>query len=152
MFHLNKKIMKKFNLMLVCMWMTISVVANTITGKVIDENGDPLPGASILVKGSQIGSITDFDGAFTIEAKSGDILVITYLGYLTSEKKVGKSNRVIFQLTASQDCLEEVVTIGYGTVRKSRHKKPRSKPYNSKSKSSVQVVSPYLFEEVNTES
>jgi len=118
MFHLNKKIMKKFNLMLVCMWMTISLVANTITGKVIDENGDPLSGALILVKGTQIGSTTDFDGAFTIQAKSGDILVTTYIGYLTSENKVGKSNRMTIQLTASQDCLEELVTIGYGTQKK----------------------------------
>ena len=100
------------------MWMTISVVANTITGKVIDENGDSLPGASILVKGSQIGSITDFDGAFTIEAKFGDILVTTYIGYLTSENKVGKSNRMTIQLRASLECLEEVVTIGYGTQKK----------------------------------
>ena len=100
------------------MWMTISVVANTITGKVIDENGDPLPGASILVKGSQVGSITDYDGAFTIQAKSGDILVTTYIGYLTSENKVGKSNRMTIQLKASQDCLEEVVVIGYGTQKK----------------------------------
>lgn len=134
------------------MWMTISVVANTITGKVIDENGDPLPGALILVKGTEIGSTTDFDGAFTIQAKSGDILVTTYIGYLTSENKVGKSNRMTIQLIASQACLEEVVVIGYGTERKSRNKKPRSKSFRGKSKNNEQVVSPVLYEEVNTES
>lgn len=89
-----------------------------IKGKVTDEAGLPIPGASLLIKGSNNGSTTDLDGAYSITAKTGDILVFTYLGYATIEQKVGNANSYNISMQPAQSQLEEVVIIGYGTQKK----------------------------------
>jgi TonB-dependent starch-binding outer membrane protein SusC len=91
----------------------------TITGTVLDENGDPLAGANILIKGTTTGVITDPNGNYSIQADAGATLVISFIGYTPQEILVGNQTTIDVQLELSTVGLEEVVTIGYGTVRKS---------------------------------
>lgn len=90
-----------------------------ITGSVLDKNGVPLPGASIVVKGTTIGTSTDFDGNFTLNApQDATTLVASYIGYTTKEVPISKDPITItLQEDASQ--LEEVIVVGYGTQKKS---------------------------------
>ncbi|MGS2762636.1 SusC/RagA family TonB-linked outer membrane protein [Sinomicrobium sp. M5D2P9] len=91
-----------------------------ITGKVLDDLSEPLPGANIVVKGTRTGVVTDFDGNFKIEITQNDvILVVSYLGYEPKEIKIGNATDYTVQLTASSSALDEVVVIGYGSVKRS---------------------------------
>ncbi len=87
---------------------------STITGMVSDQNG-PLPGASVVVKGTTQGTQTDFDGNFTIEADSDAVLVISYIGYATQEIAVDGNTTINVILVEDASQLEEVVVVGYGT-------------------------------------
>ncbi len=91
----------------------------TITGTVVGTNNEPLPGVTVLIKGTAQGTITNPDGKFTIEAGEEDVLVFSFIGYLTDEVDVG--TKTVIDLTMVEDLIgiEEVVVIGYGTVRKS---------------------------------
>ena len=92
-----------------------------ITGTVNDELGLPLPGATIQVKNSNnLGAITNFDGLFTLEVPSNSkqILIISYIGYVTEELDVSEKLIFSINLQVDNDQLEEVVVIGYGTVLK----------------------------------
>lgn len=86
----------------------------TITGIVSDDSGS-LPGVSVLVKGSNIGAETDFDGKYTIKAKTGDVLVFRYLGYKPAEKKVGTTDVINVSMEEDANSLEEVVVVAYGS-------------------------------------
>lgn len=90
----------------------------TISGKVIDQNGLPLPGTTVLVKGTSNGTSTDFDGNYSITANTGATLVFSFLGYTTKEVKVGSSNTVNVTLAEDRAALEEVVVVAYGTTTK----------------------------------
>ena len=91
----------------------------TVTGVVMAEGEpDPVIGANVMVKGTSNGTITDFDGNFSLDAKSGDILLISYMGYKPQEVKATTSPMRI-TLQADNVLLEEVVAIGYGTMKKS---------------------------------
>ncbi|SNR17088.1 SusC/RagA family TonB-linked outer membrane protein [Tenacibaculum jejuense] len=85
----------------------------TISGTVSDETG-PLPGVSVLKKGTTSGTETDFDGKYSIKAKTGDVLVFSFVGMKTVEKVVGSSNNISFTMEGD-NVLEEVVVTGYGT-------------------------------------
>ena len=89
----------------------------TITGKVSDGSG-PLPGVSVVVKGSTIGTETDFDGKYSIKASSGDILTFRYLGYLSIDKTIGASSIINVSMKEDANILDEVVIVGYGTTTK----------------------------------
>ena len=89
----------------------------TITGKVSDGSG-PLPGVSIIVKGSTIGTETDFDGKYSIKASSGDILIFRYLGYLSINKTIESSSIINVSMKEDANILDEVVIVGYGTTTK----------------------------------
>lgn len=90
-----------------------------ISGTVTDAtNGEPLVGANILVKGTLTGTVTDFDGKYTLTVPSGNsVLVFSYIGYDTQEITLGASNSIDVQLAAGK-VLEEVVVIGYGVAKK----------------------------------
>lgn len=90
----------------------------TITGNVTDQQGMPLPGVNIVVKGTNTGTQTDFDGNYSITAGEGQVLVFTYLGMATSEQTVGASSTIDLQMTEDTQALEEVVVVGYGTTTK----------------------------------
>ena len=89
----------------------------TITGKVSDGSG-PLPGVSVVVKGSTIGAETDFDGKYSIKASSGDILIFRYLGYLSINKTIESSSIINVSMKEDANILDEVVIVGYGTTTK----------------------------------
>ncbi len=88
----------------------------TVQGKVIDENGEAVIGASILVIRTNGGTITDLDGNFRLSARTGDELRVSYVGYETQQLRVTSSNMTI-QLQLSSETLDEVVVVGYGTQR-----------------------------------
>jgi uncharacterized protein YfaS (alpha-2-macroglobulin family) len=89
-----------------------------IEGVINDNNGEPLPGANILIKGKETGITSDFDGKFSLYAKKGDVLVINYIGYRSLEMTIAKDN--YFNVTLNEDSavLEEVVITGYGGSQK----------------------------------
>src|SRR5690606_30512595 len=91
----------------------------TISGNVTDQDGLPLPGANIVVKGSATGVQTDFDGNYSIIASVGQTLVYSYIGQQTIERTVGVSNNINVQLLADTETLEEVVVVAYGTASRS---------------------------------
>ncbi|WP_029034439.1 SusC/RagA family TonB-linked outer membrane protein [Salinimicrobium terrae] len=106
-------------LMILFMFVSTMIWAQTeiITGTVIDDSGMPLPGANVIIKGTSTGTLTDFDGNFSIEAAPGDVLVISYIGYTPQEVVVTDANEIQIRLTQSAAALEEVVVVGYGTQR-----------------------------------
>lgn len=87
----------------------------TVSGTVTDQDNIPLPGANVLVKGSKNGSQTDFDGNYSINASTGDILVFSYVGQTTVERKVGASNIINVALQQDAQTLDEVIVVAYGT-------------------------------------
>ena len=89
----------------------------TVSGTVSDDSG-ALPGVSILIKGTKSGTETDFDGKYSIKAKSGDVLVFSYLGYKSTEKTVGSSSRVNATLVEDNNVLDEVIVTALGIKRK----------------------------------
>lgn len=91
-----------------------------VTGVVVDASGEPVIGANVVVKGTTNGTITDFDGNYTIEGVSAsDVLVISYIGYLSQEITVGNQAAINVTLSEDSQALDEVVVVGYGVMRKS---------------------------------
>lgn len=91
----------------------------TITGTVSDENKMPIPGVSILKKGTTTGTTTDFDGNFTLSASTEDILIFSFLGYAAQNITVKEQTVINVVLAEDASQLEEIVVIGYGTAKKS---------------------------------
>jgi len=94
--------------------------AQKVTGAVVDETNQPLPGVNVVVKGTTNGVITDFDGKFSIVPKDiqKDILQFSFIGYDTKEVNINGEKVINIQLTSSNLQLEEVVAVGYGVVKK----------------------------------
>ena len=119
--------MKKIILFLLPLILTLSfnnVQANvlqqpfTISGTVTDENGEPLPGVNIVVKETTIGDISDVNGKYSINVPNRDaVLVFSYIGYIKKEIPVGNQRELNITLLEDLIGLEEVVVIGYGTIR-----------------------------------
>ena len=98
-----------------CLFFSGIISAQQITGVVSSEDG-PLPGATVLVQGTNAGTSTDFDGNFSINADSGDVLVISFVGFATQQITVSGQDQINVTLIADQ-ALEEVVVTGYGSQR-----------------------------------
>lgn len=90
-----------------------------ITGTVKEADGFPLPGASVVIKGTTYGTSTDMDGNFQLSASSGDVLTVSFLGYTSKEITVGAANNYSVALAPEQNQLEELVVVGYGVQKKS---------------------------------
>ncbi len=91
----------------------------SISGTVNDSDGMPLPGASIVVKGSTAGTQTDFDGNFTLDnVPSNGTLVVSYIGYASQEVLVANRTRITITLSNDTQSLDEIVVVGYGTQKK----------------------------------
>ena len=88
----------------------------TVTGTVVDEQGLPLPGVNVLIKGTSTGTQTDFGGNYTISATPQDVLVFSYVGFLTTDRLVGAQDVINVSLETDAAELEEVVVVGYGTA------------------------------------
>ncbi len=91
--------------------------SRTVTGQVSDSEG-PLIGASVKVKGTNQGVVTDYDGNFSLDVNPGTTLVISYVGYVTQEVKVGNQSHLNIMMENEGGNLNEVVVIGYGTQRR----------------------------------
>ena len=90
-----------------------------VSGQVVDQDGQPLIGATVRLKDSTQGSVADFDGNFALEVPSNAVLVVSYLGYQTREIAVrGRADLGQIQLTPDNTMLEQVVVVGYGTQKK----------------------------------
>lgn len=92
-----------------------SIPQQTVSGIVRDENETPLPGASVMEKGTANGTVTDFDGNFAITVEEDAVLEISYLGYQSVDISVDGRSKIEIQLQIDTDRLDEVVVIGYGT-------------------------------------
>lgn len=89
-----------------------------ITGTVVDPNGEAVIGANVLVKGTTNGTITDMDGKFSLEVPEGAMLLVSYIGYGDYETKVGNQSNLSITLKEDSKALDEVVVVGYGTMKK----------------------------------
>ncbi|MDN5202167.1 TonB-dependent receptor [Fulvivirgaceae bacterium BMA10] len=97
----------------------ISIVVKEISGKVTDEEGNGLPGVNVLVKGTDVGVITDVEGNYKLNApEDATILIFSYVGYVTEEVEIGSRAVINFRLTPDIETLSEVVVVGYGTQKK----------------------------------
>lgn len=106
-------------LLLVMLFCSFEAMAqgNKVTGKVVDSTGEPLIGVNVLVKGTTLGIITDFEGNYSIEAAQGATLQFTYVGYVP-QSVVVKQNVINVTMKEDTETLDEVVVIGYGTQKK----------------------------------
>ncbi|MFD1615660.1 SusC/RagA family TonB-linked outer membrane protein [Gelatiniphilus marinus] len=92
----------------------------TVSGTITDSSGLPLPGATVLIKGTTTGTSSDFDGNYSIKANQGATLVISFIGYTTREVVVGTSNTINVQLSDDTTSLEEVVVTAFGIKRNAK--------------------------------
>ncbi|MEI6554495.1 MAG: TonB-dependent receptor [Paludibacter sp.] len=90
-----------------------------INGLVTDEKGDPIIGASVMLKGEKTGTITNINGNFSIEASSQSTLVFSYIGYQAREIKIDSQTSLNVKLIENNRALDEVIVVGYGTMKKS---------------------------------
>ncbi len=91
---------------------------NVLNGVVLDEDSQPMIGVAVQIKGTTKGTITGLDGDFSLNAKAGDILVISYIGYKTIEQTYKGEKVISFKLSPESELLEDVVVIGYGKQKK----------------------------------
>lgn len=92
----------------------------TVSGNVKDSSGEPVIGASVLVKGTTNGVITDFDGNFSIaNVEDGSQIEVSYIGYVTQMKKATGTQPLNFILKEDTETLDEVIVVGYGIQKKS---------------------------------
>ena len=115
---------------IVCRWLCLSLFLftatalsaqmRTITGTVNSTESEPLIGATILVENAtRRGTITDYEGKFTIEAATGETLLVSYTGYVSQSVTVNSETTLLIELDVASELLEEVVVVGYGTQKKS---------------------------------
>ena len=93
----------------------------TVTGTVMDEDGITLPGVNVIVEGTNKGTQTDFDGNYTIQTSSGQILVFSYVGFANQKMTVGAGNTMNVTLTVDAAALDEVIVTGFGNVSKTAY-------------------------------
>ncbi len=112
--------MKHLFLLLTLLSFSLTALAQQkVTGKVKDSSGEPVIGASVVVKGNNtMGTITDFDGNFMLDVPTKSVLVISYIGYVTQEVPTAEKKSLEIILKEDTKTLDEVVVIGYGTQRK----------------------------------
>jgi TonB-linked SusC/RagA family outer membrane protein len=93
---------------------------NTVTGTIIDELGDPIPGVTVQEKNTTNGFVSDFDGKYTISVGDKAVLVFSYLGFKTQEINVNKRKNIAVTMITDSQQLEEIVVIGYGSVKRDK--------------------------------
>jgi len=119
----NKPVMRFFLMSFVfVLTLTSQIFAQqatkTVSGTIRDDAGQTLPGVSVSVKGTTTGTVADVSGHYTIKVSADATLVFSFIGYTAVEEKVGNRTNIDVTLKESQKNLDEVVVIGYGTVRR----------------------------------
>ena len=104
---------------LMSMMSLVAVAQNNVRGTVVDENGEPVVGATVRVAGTQTGTITGIDGNFSIAAPAQGVLSVSYVGFTTQEVKVAGRQQLRVVLKEDAATLKDVVVVGYGTMKKS---------------------------------
>lgn len=119
-FRLCQKFCKKGIMLLFFLASVVGLKAqtNSVNGVVQDKNGEPLIGVSVVIKGTSTGTITDFNGVYEINVPSNGTLVFSYIGMLPSEVPVGTKRRINVIMNEDRKELDELVVIGYGSVKK----------------------------------
>ncbi|HEY4205755.1 MAG TPA: TonB-dependent receptor plug domain-containing protein, partial [Puia sp.] len=114
------QIAKNCFILLVSLFFSFGVFAQTaVKGRVVDNNGSPLSGASVVVKGTTRGTSTDASGTFTITANPGDVLEFSMVGFQVGSARVGAAGKEIaMQLQLKTSTVDEVIVIGYGTQKR----------------------------------
>lgn len=105
-------------LLVLCSGAYVLTAQTTVNGTVTDTAGEPMPGVSVVLKGSGKGVTTDVDGAYTIEASHDDTIVFSFLGMLSQEQAVGNRALINVVLKADSTLLDEVVVVGYGVKKR----------------------------------
>ena len=95
-----------------------TISAQTVNGNVVDETGEPVIGATVLEKGTKNAVITDFDGNFTIKTQGGKVLTISYIGMVSQDVNIAGKTNVNVILREDANTLQDVVVVGYGTMKK----------------------------------
>jgi TonB-linked SusC/RagA family outer membrane protein len=113
---MKKKLNGILTLFLVFMVQLTFAQDKTVTGAVSDEAGLPLPGVNVIVQGTNNGAQTDFDGNYSINTAKGQVLVFSYVGFMTQRITVGDSNSVNVTLALDASALDEVIVVGYGAT------------------------------------
>lgn len=113
--------MKKSNFLILLAFLTTSFLSaqNVLNGSVSGADGQPIPGANVVVENTNSGTTTDFDGKFSISVSSGDVITVSYLGFATQSITITNQTTLNVVLEASSSELDEVVVVGYGTQLKS---------------------------------
>ena len=96
-------------------FMTHLMAQETVNGTVVDPDGVPLPGVNVVIKGTNSGTSTDFDGNFTIDVSSSDVLEFSFVGFKNQDVQVGDSTSFNISLEEEASFLDEIIVTGYGT-------------------------------------
>ena len=113
-----KKLQKTLAVLFLFCMIPLGMNAQTVKGTVSDEAGEPIIGATVKVQGSNEGTVTDFDGNFSVKASSNATLNISYVGYVSQQVKVGGKSNITVTLVEDNTTLNDVVVIGYGVQKK----------------------------------
>jgi len=120
--HLQSRRPHKWRMLWLFLMLPMLALASpnaTVTGTVIDSDGFPLIGVNVVVKNTTIGTTTDLDGNYSIDAPEGAILEFSYIGFQTIEEPVGGRSVIDITMRGDSELLDEVVVVGYGVQRKS---------------------------------
>ena len=98
----------------------VNLEQRPITGMVTDANGEPIPGATVLIEGTNSGTATDIDGKFSLDAEEGAVLLISFIGYQSQRITLGNQSSLSVTLLEDQSSLEEFVVVGYGTQERAK--------------------------------
>jgi TonB-linked SusC/RagA family outer membrane protein len=96
----------------------LSAQESSISGVISDDDANPLPGVNVFIKGTNVGTATDFDGNYSISVNTGDVLLFSFVGFSSQEVTVGDENTIDVSMVTDYANLDEVVITGYGTTRK----------------------------------
>ena len=113
------KIKSQLTLFFVFCGMLLTYAQTQVSGTIVGSDGQPIPGATVLVQGTDNGTTSDFDGNFSIKVETGQILEISYIGYTNQIIPFIGQDSISVTLTDNVDQLDEIVITGYGTQKKS---------------------------------
>jgi len=113
-----QKLMFKATLLLLMIFSVLTYAQTTVSGTVLDSDGNPIPGVTVFISGTSQGTTTDFDGNYSIDVETNQILVFSSLGFSTQNFTVGEESSINISLEESTEALDEIIVTGYGTETK----------------------------------